>query len=660
MGIKTLIEAIYYPALVIDKDDLSISHTNRAATDLLGTDVLDKKLSSIVSTNILSQILHMISVCSDYKNSCSEFIYVSKSDSKSLIPVEISVGSFKRDKEYLLVLLRTLQDYAERELKHSMDAYTVLRRINGLIISSQSPSEMLKASVEILHESGFFSFVSITAKYGNEIVAQKGEFNKNSITLCFPIRRDGSVEYILTVSKGEQFTLRELDLLNEVAYDLSFGLKRIGMDTEIKRRQFTDSFTGLPNRYYFLTYLKNAIEEAKVKRKRLTLALLDIDRFGEINQAFGYEAGDKLLSLISQQLRTSLKNSIFVSRVGADEFAIAFISDGEDEAYGDVLKTIVGTLSEPVMFEDYRVKVSFSVGVASYPQDASDFQELYSNAEVALQRAKSSGGGTILSYSKSFKTASKTDVEMRFDIKEALDREEFLLYLQPKIEISSGKIVGAEALARWKKGDKIIPPMKFIPLVESSELIHELGRFVLRKATQHLIEFEKEGVNIPIAINVSPKQLQKPELAEYFSHEFEKLKDPQLIEVEITESTIMEDTGKSTTFIDFLSSYGVKTYIDDFGTGYSSLAYLKRLPVYALKIDREFIKDLPQDKDSLELVKTMLSIAKTFGMKTVAEGVETEQQLNVLRELGCEYAQGYLFSPPVEVEKFKELYRKWT
>ncbi len=652
-------EAIHYPCVVVDREGLKVIYENKAARKLYGKSIEGKTLTHILSGNILPQILHMIGVCAQTGRTCSHFIYLNRSPAE-LIPVELSIGSFVDSEEYLLVILRDLKSSGDTELEHSMEIYRVLRDINNLIISASSGEDMLAKAVDIIYKSKLFPYVAISEGYDNRILFEKGSSDHTGRTvLCLPIREKGKKTLALVVSKeGSQFSPRELDLLSEVVYDLTFGLKRISMDKTRIERSFIDQTTGLPNRYYFLTYLKNAIIDAKSKKKVLELALVDIDRFGEINQAFGYEAGDRVLKYVADELRDIFKNCSFIGRVGADEFCIVNITSDVNGAYEELISVLLYKFAEPIRLGSGRVRITFSVGIASYPGDSETAEDLYSNAELSLQEAKRTGGNTVVSYSESFRKVSRHQIGLKAEIREALDKEEFILYYQPKVELKSGRITGAEALIRWRKNHKIIPPGQFIPIVENSELIHEVGRFVIKKACEQVAEWSQKGINIPVAVNVSPRQIQRAYFTEGFMEAVSCIEDKGLIEVEITESAIMEDTGKAITFMEVLSSYGIRTYIDDFGTGYSSLAYLKKLPVYALKIDREFIKNLPEDEENLELVKTMLSIAGTFGMKTVAEGIETPEQLSLLRELGCDYAQGFIFSPPVPAEEFEHLYRE--
>ncbi len=658
MTVNDIVDAIYYPTLVVDVENLRVIYENDAIRELYDQSLVGKSLSSVIPKSIAPQITYLIGTCYSQENRCSEVVYINKINTNELLPVEISIGVFKDNKEYLLITIRNLKNYLERELRNYMGLYMMLRDINNLIISSTVPKYMLKEAVNVVHKSGIFPYVAITEKYSNRVLFEKGDFNKDLLTLCMQVGKN----HVLTVSKParNQFTLKELDLLEEIVYDLSFGLTRIEKDISYRERKFSDSTTGLPNRSYFLNYLGNAVEEAKAKKKTLVLALVDIDMFGEINQAFGYEAGDELLRKVAYELESRFKGKGFVGRIGADEFCVVVIDP--TGGYGEVVRKAIENFSEPIIIDNYRVRITLSVGVAIYPYDSSTAEELYSNAELSLKEAKAEGGNTVITYSKGFRDIYKPQVQLRTDVKDAIENDEFLLYFQPKIELKSGKMLGAEALIRWKKNGELIPPMRFIPVIENSELINDVGRFVLEETCRQVSEWKEKGLKIPVAVNVSPKQLQRVSFTEDFLKAVDCLEDFELIEVEITESTIMEDTGKAITFLEILASQGIKSYIDDFGTGYSSLAYLKRLPVYAIKIDREFIKNLPEDKDSMELVKIMVAIAKNFGLKTLAEGIETEEQFTLLRELGCDYAQGYFFSKPLPPSELEDFYRgkDWT
>jgi EAL domain-containing protein (putative c-di-GMP-specific phosphodiesterase class I) len=320
-----------------------------------------------------------------------------------------------------------------------------------------------------------------------------------------------------------------------------------------------------------------------------------------------------------------------------------------------LIERIRQALSHSLVVDSQELYITFSYGVSLFPSDVKTHDVLFTNAIASVNRAKQLGGNRVVFFSEEVLTSTEDRLKLRTDLRKALERKEFVLFYQPKIDLSTGKVSGCEALIRWKKRGKFIPPSKFLPLLEEGELIHEVGEWVVTEACTQLKTWKERGIDISVAVNVSPAQLKIPAFADRLLYSISSCGGLfENFEIEITESTIMEDTAMSVEFLNTLASYGIRTYIDDFGTGYSSLAYLKKLPVYALKIDREFVKDLPHDRDDLEIVKATVLLAKTFGLKTVAEGTETREQVELLRELGCNYAQGYYFAKPMPVKEFEE------
>ncbi len=373
-----------------------------------------------------------------------------------------------------------------------------------------------------------------------------------------------------------------------------------------------------------------------------------------MNEALGHNYGDLILKLVSVRLREVVRSSDFLGRIGADEFAVIIQSSKARTSVDRLVERLMDAFSMPLIINSSEMYITFSFGASYYPVDAREPEKLLTNAIASLERAKNLGGNSIVHFSSEVAVASEDRLRLRTELRKAFEKEEFALFFQPKIDLKTGKVSGAEALLRWIRKGKIVSPGLFIPLLEEGELIHHIGEWVVKKASESIRILKNKGLEIPLAVNISPIQLKVPSLAErilyWISSEGGNFES---IEVEITESALMEDTSVSVEFLNALASYGIKTYIDDFGTGYSSLSYIKRLPVYALKIDREFVKDLPYDRDDLEIVKATILLAKTFGLKTVAEGVETGEQAELLKDLECDYAQGFYFAKPMPFEEFE-------
>ena len=581
------------------------------------------------------------------------------------IPTELTISSIEIDRSgYLVCIYRDIRSRikGEEELRKLSSLYRSLSEINRIITSVRERDRLFEESARVIRDSGGFKCASIFRVGEEKPMSIYGECSQEDTQAVFTVEGDGEERFYILVAKEGQtlFTQDEVRLLNEIARDLSFALKSIAFHEEAVHTRSHDPITDLPNRAFFNKVLADRVESARIKKEGVAIVVLDIDHFGEANQALGHSYGDDLLRAVADRLRDVVRRSDFLARIGADEFGIVVLSEDVKLAVDKLIGRIRESFSRPVVFDSKEVFVSFSSGVSFFPEDGDTQDELFVNAVASLGRAKELGGDRAVYYSVDVGKTTEEKLNMRTNLRKALDKEEFRLYYQPKVDLKTGEIADCEALIRWVSDGKVIPPVKFIPLLEESGLIHGVGEWVVSEACRQVREWQDRGIDVSIAVNISPNQLKLPYLADRLLYTissnggiFEKL------EVEITESAVMEDTQTSVDFLNSLASYGIRTYIDDFGTGYSSLAYLKRLPVYALKIDREFIKDLPEDRDNLEIVKATISLANTFGLKTVAEGVETEEQVELLKDLGCDYAQGFYFGKPMPAEEFEEFVRSW-
>ncbi len=653
---EDIIRAIPTGAMLIDLKTLKILKANATAEAVIGLSPLENKhLWEIFSIGLGYSLTERLSGCLKSGKPCSDIFYIQNREDKRLIPVEISLGTHKD--LWSVLLIKDLTSATESDYDKLKKLYSLLSKVNLVATTAGDVRILLEEITDILARSGMFSYVGIFSIKEDKPIAEAGKKNDDLDTLCFPL---GWVEreYYLMISKPKDspFSPEEIDLLGEVAHDLSYGLKRIKTESELEKITHTDPLTGLPNRSSFISYVSKLLERVKTSKKSVAVVVVDVDKFSEVNQALGQSAGDKLLRSVASSLLSITRKGDFVARTGSDEFSVVLVSGDPMLAVNRFLERLREEFRKPIRIGSHHIFITFSTGVSIYPIDAEDEESLYANASASVKGAKSMGGNTTVFFSKTVIKATEASLQLRTQLRQAIEREEFVLYYQPKIDLKTGKVVGSEALLRWLREGEIVPPAKFLPVVEEGELIHEIGELVIRKACKQIKLWRSKGLNIPVAINVSPYQLKARHFSQALPFKLTECGEvSDLVEVEITESAIMEDYARAVEFIKNLSEVGIRTYIDDFGTGYSSLAYLKRLPVYAIKIDREFIKDLPHDKESLEIVKAIVSLAKNFNLKLVAEGVETREQAKIVRELGCDYAQGFLFSPPVPPEEFEKL-----
>jgi PAS domain S-box-containing protein len=436
---------------------------------------------------------------------------------------------------------------------------------------------------------------------------------------------------------------------------------------------YYDSLTGLPNRTFHKELMKRAIEHAQRHKEIFALIYIGLDNFQRINDTLGHSSGDLLLKAVADRLTNSLRKSDYVarsdgsetenvvSRVGGDEFIVLAhdINQAQDAAI--VSRRLLEEISAPYDLSGREVFMTASIGISLYPEDGADVDDLLKNAEKAMRHTKSEGKNNYHFYSTSMHSFVLELLTLESDLHKALERDELLLYYQPKVDAATRMVKGMEALIRWKHPDKgLIPPMQFIPLAESSGLIIPIGEFVIRTVCGQIKTWQEAGYKqMKIALNVSSRQFDQQNLIEIVKDALQDtMISPQCLELEITESTIMRSPEKAIQILMKVKAMGIGITIDDFGTGYSSLSYLKRLPLDFLKIDQSFVKSLASDPNDQAIVMATIAMAHSLNLKTIAEGVETEEQLSFLQEHGCDEIQGYLFSRPLPAEEIPGILAK--
>lgn len=422
-----------------------------------------------------------------------------------------------------------------------------------------------------------------------------------------------------------------------------------------------DSLTGLGNRTMFQEQLHSCLSHAERSGKLVALMILDLDHFKEVNDTLGHHIGDQLLIAVADILRENARDVDTVIRLGGDEFAI--IVDELDQVDGVMAQAnrILEALAKTHLVAGHEVRAEASIGITVYPQDGREPDVLLKNADLALYRAKDEGRGNIQLYRHELhlRVIEKNAIER--DLRTGIIENQFVLYYQPKIDLETGEIAGAEALIRWKHPDRgLVPPDVFIPVAEDSGIICDLTDWVLAEACRQIRAWMDEGVGpVSVAVNVSALDLRRPDFTDRVAATLIGAGvSPKYLEIEVTESTMMHDVDQVIGTLRRLRAFGVSISIDDFGTGYSSLAYLQRFPVQRLKIDRSFVMDMSTDINSHAIPKLIIDLARNLGVGVLAEGVETQEQRDILTSMGCEEAQGYLFGAPVPAEDFESLLRR--
>ena len=414
-----------------------------------------------------------------------------------------------------------------------------------------------------------------------------------------------------------------------------------------------DSLTGLPNRVLFNDRLRQAVAQARRNHWIVGVLFLDLDRFKLVNDTLGHASGDLLLKQVADRLSACLRPTDTVGRLSGDEFAVILSELAEAQNAGYVAQKILDALVAPFDLEGSEVFVTASIGITIYPSDSERIDTLIRDADAAMYSAKAAGRNNYQYYTAAMNARALEKLQLETGIRRALERNELLLHYQPKVDIASGNVCGLEALLRWQSPEHgLVSPAQFIPLLEETGLIVPVGEWVTRAACAQLQAWRKAGVPLmPVAINLSARQLRQQGYAKVLE---QAMKDfdikPELIRVEITESSLMENPEEAIIVLQSLKALGIRLDADDFGTGYSSLSYLKRFPLDALKIDRSFVRDITNDEDDAVIAQTVITLAHSLGLKVVAEGVETEAQLEFLSAHHCDEAQGYLFAKPLDMD----------
>jgi diguanylate cyclase (GGDEF)-like protein/PAS domain S-box-containing protein len=471
-------------------------------------------------------------------------------------------------------------------------------------------------------------------------------------------RADGS--YALVVDRG--FILRD-DQNNAVRMISSMMdvTERKQAEEKINYLSYYDSLTGLPNRTLFEDRLPQALSLAQRNEQMVAVLFLDLDRFKNVNDTLGHAVGDKLICGVAERLTGCLRGSDTVARFSSDGFALLLtqISRTEDAARiakraensaVEIAQNILDALKSPFDFDGQELYVTASLGIGLYPHDGKDSQALLQNAGAALSHVKEQGGNGYRFYAEDMNAKALQQLTLENDLRRAIEREEFVLYYQPQVDINSGRILAVEALIRWQHPELgFVSPVDFIPLAESNGLIVPIGEWTLRTACAQAKRWQEEGLPpLRMSVNLSARQFEQPDLLDTVARTLRETElDPTFLEFEITEGAVMKNAERAIDIMHRLREMQIQIAIDDFGSGYSSLSYLKRFPIDRLKIDQSFVREATTDSTDAAIIMAIITLAQNLRMKVIAEGVETEEQLRLLRILKCDEIQGYLFSRPL-------------
>ncbi len=468
------------------------------------------------------------------------------------------------------------------------------------------------------------------------------------------------------IGKARKWTVNEEEFTTLIASDISLSLevdKRKVIEKNLEHQAYHDSLTGLPNRALLLDRIDQAIRHAKRNKSLLAVLFLDLDNFKQINDSFGHSVGDTVLIAISGRLKNTLRDMDTIARLGGDEFTILLSEFDKEEEINEITTKLFDTLRKPLVIKGGELFVTTSIGISVFPNDGTDPEILLRNADAAMYRAKEKGRNGFEFYTEDMTERALEKVQMITNLNRALEHNEFEVYYQPQYDTQRKQLIGLEALIRWHHPQLgLICPDEFLYAAEESGLIVSLDRWLMNQAMQQMKSWKDEGIVLGrLSLNLTMQQIDQPDFLEFLMEQMKLYDcDGKSLRFEITEGQLMKNPERTIELLNRITALDIKISVDDFGTGHSSLAYLKKLPVDALKIDKEFIRGIPGDEDDVSIVKSIIALAKSMRLDVVAEGVETDDQLDFLSKEGCSLIQGYLFSHPKPAIEIPELANYWV
>nr|WP_297351577.1 EAL domain-containing protein [uncultured Caldimonas sp.] len=614
----------------------------------------------------------------------------------SLFPIDLGVNEVQLDGERHFVGMlrdvseRRMAELAYEETQRQLRRADALRRnvydsapfsivatdLRGVIQAMNPAAEMLlgyspdelvgRQTPELFHDRQELALraAQLSAEFGEPVQpnfealvarARRGRPDEREWTY---VRKDGRRVPVMLVVNAMVSDSGEPVGYMGIAYDVT---ERKRAEEHIRHMAHHDALTSLPNRALLQERLGAALVRAKREGDCMALMFIDLDRFKNINDSLGHHVGDSILKIVAERLRASVRASDTVARMGGDEFVVLLPKVAQLEDCELVARKMISALGEPMQVGTYELRVTPSIGVATFPQAGDDPVTLMRAADAAMYHAKAQGRNSVRMYDESMTRDSAERLRMENDLHQALERDELRVLYQPQFEVASGRLVGAEALLRWSRPVYgMVSPVDFIPLAEDTGLIVAIGAWVLREACRQSCAWEERtGMALRVAVNLSPRQLEAEHLADDISQALQACGlPPERLELEITESAIVRDTLSTADVLTRLRALGITIAIDDFGVGYSSMSYLRELPVDKFKIDRAFLNAVPSSQSDTRLAAALIAMAHTLQVGLVAEGVETREQLDFLRAHGCHEAQGYYLGRPVEPEEFEALIRR--
>jgi diguanylate cyclase (GGDEF)-like protein/PAS domain S-box-containing protein len=577
---------------------------------------------------------------------------------------------------HLHIRLREAEETLDAIRYGRVDALVVSKSDEEKIFTLQGAEHTYRMMVETMNEGVITLTPDGTILYCNQCFSDMLKIPLNQIVgkslLTFVVEKNISIVHRMLL--GEEPRKAEIWLLDGDAAELPIFLSpkilkiqdeptiiyMVAMDLTIHKRYEArlehqanyDALTGLANRNRLHDRLQQAIVSAQRCQHQVAVAFIDLDQFKFVNDSLGHHVGDYLLKVVAMRLKSCMRENDMVAHYGGDEFVV-MIDHSDEAALSLLVPRLLACIAEPVMVDDRELQVTCSIGFSIYPIDGRDADTLLKNADAAMYRAKEQGRNNAQFYTEELNQKIRKRLSMESMLRQALKRNEFFLHYQPQVDLRTGRVTGVEALIRWRhEPEGLISPADFIPLAEELGLIVPIGKWVLQTACNQMKAWQDAGLpKICIAVNLSTRQFRQKDLVEMIACVLEETGlDPCYLEIELTESMMMHNIEAAVATLGKLKGMGIKLSIDDFGTGYSSLNYLKRFPIDVLKIDQSFVRDITSDADDAAIARSIITLAHSLKLKVIAEGVETEAQLNYLGAHHCDVIQGYYYSQPMPAD----------
>lgn len=653
-------------------EDGSTETINPAASDLFGyqeNELVGMNIGSLIpefegvaDINAISERLKKIAVN-------GEVFVLGLKKNGSLFPVEFTLGNpIYKNKPLWMAIIRDITERKKAEASFRLMAKIFEGSNDGILVTDTQGL--------VIDTNKAFTVITGYEKHeilGKSPLIMKSEQHNNHFyfSLWRKLLKTGSWNgEIWAKRKGGEIYPKWLSIYT-VKDEHNRTSHFVGMFTDITARKETenqlkklahyDTLTGLPNRALFIEQLKWALRVARRNNKRVALMFLDLDRFKLVNDTLGHQAGDLLLIEVARRLEKCVREVDTISRLAGDEFTVILTNINTVSEASLVANKILQSFALPVKLDNRDIFISTSIGITTFPSDGTEIDKLLKNADTAMYHAKELGRNNYQFFSHVMNQKVLDELEMETNLRNALKNGEFLLHYQPQVDLSSNEIVGVEVLMRWKHPIfGFISPTRFIPHAEKTDLIIAIGEWVLHSACTQAVQWQKEGMKpLRIAVNISGTQLKRQDLLGATANILlETGLAPELLELELTEGVVMENAELTINTLNQLKSMGIRLSIDDFGTGYSSLSYLKRFPIDTLKIDQSFIKDITTNQDDYAIASTIIAMAHNLRLRVIAEGVETKEQLEMLRDKNCDEVQGYYFSRPLPEATLKLLLKR--